>query len=104
MTLSQLGVLAERAKLFVGSDTGPLHLAAAVGTPCVGLYGPWPKEKHGPFGPQHIALQKMRFEGSTRRRRYAPPVYMEAIDVASVCEACGQILSRGKKLAQGRVN
>ena len=94
MTLSQLGVLAQRAKLFVGSDTGPLHLAAAVGTPCVGLYGPWPAEKHGPFGPQHVVLQKMRFEGSTRKRRYAPPIYMEAIDVASVCEACGQILSR----------
>ncbi len=96
MTLSQLGVLAERAKLFVGSDTGPLHLAAAVGTPCVGLYGPWPAEKHGPFGPQHVVLQKMRFEGSTHARRYAPPIYMEAINVASVCAACGEILSRGE--------
>ena len=63
---------AARAKLFIGSDTGPLHLAAAVGTPCVGLYGPWPASRHGPYGPQHIALQKMFFEGSARARRTAP--------------------------------
>jgi ADP-heptose:LPS heptosyltransferase len=96
MTLSQLAVLAGRAKLFLGSDTGPLHLAAAVGTPCVGLYGPWPAEKHGPYGTQHVVLQKMRFEGSTRQRRHAPPIYMEAIDVAAVCAACDQILTRAE--------
>ncbi len=94
MTLSQLAALARRARIFLGSDTGPLHLAAAVGTPCVGLYGPWPAEKHGPFGPQHVVVQKMRMEGSTRQRRYAPPIYMEAISVADVCDACRQILSR----------
>jgi lipopolysaccharide heptosyltransferase I len=94
MTLGQLAALARRASLFLGSDTGPLHLAAAVGTPCVGLYGPWPAEKHGPYGPQHVVLQKMRLEGSTRQRRHAPPVYMEAIDVADVCDACRQILTR----------
>ncbi len=96
MTLSQLAALARRARLFVGSDTGPLHLAAAVGTPCVGLYGPWPAEKHGPYGPQHVTVQKMRMEGSTRQRRRAPPLYMEAISVADVCDACRQILTRSK--------
>ena len=92
MTLSQLAVLARRARLFVGSDTGPLHLAAAVGTPCVGLYGPWPAEKHGPYGPQHVVVQKMCMEGSTRQRRRAPPIYMEAIGVADVCDACRRSL------------
>jgi heptosyltransferase I len=91
-TLTELAALSRRAKLFIGSDTGPLHLAAAVGTPCVGLYGPWPSEVHGPFGPQHIALQKARFAGSTRQRRTAPPELMEAITVADVCEACNRIL------------
>jgi lipopolysaccharide heptosyltransferase I len=94
MTLSQLAVLAGRARLFLGSDTGPLHLAAAVGTPCVGLYGPWPAEKHGPYGPGHVVVQKMRMEGSTRQRRRAPPIYMEAISVADVCDACRKILTR----------
>jgi heptosyltransferase I len=92
-TLTELAALSRRAKLFIGSDTGPLHLAAAVGTPCVGLYGPWPKEVHGPFGPRHIALQKARFTGSTRQRRTAPAELMEAITAADVCQACDTILA-----------
>jgi heptosyltransferase I len=92
-TLPQLAALARRARIFVGADTGPLHLAVAVGTRCVGLYGPWPAAKHGPYGPQNIALQKMVFEGPTRQRRHAPPVYMESITTEMVCEACDRILN-----------
>ncbi len=91
-TLTELAALARRASLFIGSDTGPLHLAAAVGTPCIGLYGPWPAEVHGPFGPQHIALQKAPSPRSTRQRRRAPPELMEAIQTSDVCEACDRIL------------
>jgi heptosyltransferase I len=91
-TLAQLASLVRRARLFVGSDTGPLHLAAAVGTPCVGLYGPWPAARHGPYGPQNIALQKMFFEGPTRARRTAPAEYMESISVDMVCAACGRLV------------
>ena len=96
---SRLAALARRARLFVGCDTGPLHLAAAVGTPCVGLYGPWPAERHGPYGPQHVALQKMVCEGSTRARRNASPKYIEAIGVDLVCRACDQILARDGRQA-----
>ncbi|HEY4758972.1 MAG TPA: glycosyltransferase family 9 protein [Thermoguttaceae bacterium] len=91
-TLPQLAALARRAKIFIGSDTGPLHLAAAVNTPCVGLYGPWPAERHGPYGPQHIALQKGYIEGSTRKRRHASPQLMQAISIEDVCLACDKIL------------
>jgi heptosyltransferase I len=93
-TLPELAALARRAKLFIGSDTGPLHLAAAVDTPCVGLYGPWPAARHGPCGPQNTALQKMFFEGSARARRTAPPIYMESITTEMVCEACDQLVAR----------
>jgi ADP-heptose:LPS heptosyltransferase len=93
-SLTELAALCRRARLFIGADTGPLHLAAAVGTPCVGLYGPWPASRHGPYGPQHISLQQMFFEGPTRDRRRAPPCYMEAISVELVCDACDRILSR----------
>jgi heptosyltransferase I len=92
-TLPELASLARRARLFIGSDTGPLHLAAAVGTPCVGLYGPWPAARHGPYGPRNIALQKMVFEGPTHGRRTAPPVYMESITTEMVYEACDKILA-----------
>jgi heptosyltransferase-1 len=94
ISLGELAALARRARLFVGSDTGPLHLAVAVGTPCVGLYGPWPAKRHGPYGPGNIAVQKLVLEGSTRARRNASPKYMEAIDVDAVCEACDRLLRR----------
>ena len=91
-SLTELAALSRRAKLFIGSDTGPLHLAAAVGTPCVGLYGPWPAARHGPYGPRNISLQKMFFEGSARARRTAPAIYMESITTEMVCEACDRIV------------
>lgn len=84
------------ARLFVGSDTGPLHLAVAMGTPCVGLYGPWPASETGPYGLGNVAVQKMVLESSNSRdRRHAESKYMEAIDVAGVCEACDKLLRRG---------
>ncbi len=94
VTLRQLAAVARRARFAIGSDTGPLHLAAAAGTPCIGLYGPWPADKHGPYGPRHINLQKICMPGTTHQRRHAPGIYMEAIDVESVCEACRQMASR----------
>ncbi|BBK31064.1 ADP-heptose:LPS heptosyltransferase [Stella humosa] len=41
----------ERARLFVGNDTGLMHLAAAVGTPTLGLFGPTDDRIYGPWGP-----------------------------------------------------
>ena len=55
-TLKQFVALTRRAALFVGGDTGPLHLAAAVGTPIVGLYGPTSPERNGPFDPRDITV------------------------------------------------
>jgi lipopolysaccharide heptosyltransferase I len=55
-TLKQFAALARRAALFVGSDTGPLHLAAASSTPIVGLYGPTSPERNGPFDPRDVTV------------------------------------------------
>jgi heptosyltransferase-1 len=92
-SLTELAAVCRRALLFVASDTGPLHIAVAVGTPCVGLYGPMPAERNGPYGPGHIALQACHFEGTSRQRRSAPPEVMGAITVEMVCQACEQVLS-----------
>jgi hypothetical protein len=51
---------------------------------------------HGPFGPQHIALQKADSPSSTHERRTASPALMQAIAVADVCNACDQILTANK--------
>jgi len=47
--LPQLTALLRRAALCIGGDTGPVHLAAALGTPVVGIYGPTDPARNGPF-------------------------------------------------------
>jgi heptosyltransferase I len=55
--LDQLVAFLRRASVLVAADTGPLHLAAALGTPCVGLYGPTSAVRNGPYGSGHRCLQ-----------------------------------------------
>jgi lipopolysaccharide heptosyltransferase I len=55
-TLKQFIALARRAVLFIGGDTGPLHLAAASGTPIVGIYGPTSSERNGPFDKRDVTV------------------------------------------------
>jgi lipopolysaccharide heptosyltransferase II len=56
--VSQLAALYKRAQVVLGPDSGPLHIAAAAGTPTVTLYGPADPVEFGPWGnpKQHIAL------------------------------------------------
>ena len=55
-TLKQLGALVQNAQIFISGDTGPLHIAAAVGTPTVSLFGPTDPAKYAPLGKLHVAL------------------------------------------------
>lgn len=57
-TLKQLFALARRARLFVGGDTGPLHLAAAARTPIVALFGPTPARRNGPFAAADVVVER----------------------------------------------
>lgn len=56
-TLRELGFLLSRAKLVIGGDTGPLHLAAALGRPVIGLYGPTDPARNGPWNQQHRCVE-----------------------------------------------
>jgi lipopolysaccharide heptosyltransferase I len=49
-SLRDLTALARRAQLVIAADTGPLHIAAAVGARCLGLYGPTSGARNGPYG------------------------------------------------------
>ena len=49
-TVSQLAELLKRSRLFLGNDSGPMHIAAAVGTQTIGLYGPGNPARFGPVG------------------------------------------------------
>ncbi len=91
-TLTELAAICRRASLLISSDTGPLHIAAAVGTPCIGLFGPMPAERNGPYGSSHIAIQQMQFTGRSRDRRNAGPESMNAISIDHVSRACDELL------------
>ncbi|MEX0641085.1 MAG: glycosyltransferase family 9 protein [Pirellulales bacterium] len=91
-TMRELASLCRRAALFVGSDTGPMHLAVAVGTPTISLHGPSRAEWCGAYGPHNIRLQARYEEGSALERRKADDSAMRAIGVETVAEACERLL------------
>jgi lipopolysaccharide heptosyltransferase I len=92
--MNELAALCRRAGLFVGSDTGPMHLAVAVGTPTVSLHGPSRAEWCGAYGP-HCATVQARYEdGSSFQRRKADDSAMRAITVDMVAEACEMVLAQ----------
>lgn len=49
-TIADIAALAKAAVVMVSGDTGPTHIASAVGTPLVGIYGPTRPERNGPLG------------------------------------------------------
>jgi 3-deoxy-D-manno-octulosonic-acid transferase/heptosyltransferase-1 len=55
--LRHLAALCRRAQVVVSTDTGPMHVAAAVGTRVVGLFGPTAPNRTGPYGPEHHILR-----------------------------------------------
>jgi ADP-heptose:LPS heptosyltransferase len=53
-----LFAIASRAKLMISGDTGPLHIAAAVGAPVVALFGPTFAERNGPWADADITISR----------------------------------------------
>jgi heptosyltransferase-1 len=66
-TIPELVALLRHATLVVGGDTGPIHIAAALGVPTVGLYGPTDPRRNGPCGPRMATVESPtgRMEGIT---------------------------------------
>ena len=57
-SIADLAVVMRDAALVISGDTGPLHIAAAMGAPLVGLYGPtWP-ERNGPWHPDDVVISR----------------------------------------------
>jgi len=76
--LDELLAVLRRASVVVGGDTGPLHLAAALGTRCVGLYGPTAAERNGPYGPAHRTLES---PDGTMVSLGVDPVFRSVVDI-----------------------
>ena len=56
-SIGELIALCRRARIFVGGDTGPLHLAAALGVPTVAIFGPTDPARNGPYGTKSVVLR-----------------------------------------------
>lgn len=92
LELPQLVALIRGAKFFVGGDTGPLHLAVALGVPVVGLYGPTDPARNGPFSPRDIVVRNARPEETSYQRGSSYAASMLSITVEQVVEAVRQRL------------
>jgi ADP-heptose:LPS heptosyltransferase len=57
LSLPEAAACLARAALFVGNDSGLMHLAAASGTPTLGLFGPTPADIYAPAGPRAAAVR-----------------------------------------------
>ncbi len=85
--IPQLMALLRRAKVVVAGDTGPLHLAVALGTPVVALYGPTDPQRNGPYSHEDIVLRNARPEETTHQRRNNYSAAMLRIPVEQVVAA-----------------
>lgn len=99
-TLGDLLALFSRATLMVSGDTGPLHLAAAMATPIVGLYGPtWP-ERNGPWRPDDVVVSRApECECHHKRHCRRARMCLDDIDVDEVCRAIDLRLTRAAGIA-----
>jgi heptosyltransferase-1 len=94
-TLLEYVELARRARLVVAADTGPLHIACALGTPVVGLFGPTDPARNGPFSPQDLVVRRAPACAPCHRRRCAiHDGVMRQIPPSAVLEAALRRLGR----------
>jgi heptosyltransferase I len=87
LALGPLMALLGRAKFMVSADTGPLHLASALGTRVVGLFGPTDPSRNGPFSPSDVSVRNPRCSITTYRRGASYSAAMLSITVDQVVEA-----------------
>ncbi len=94
--LPDLLALARAARLVVSGDTGPLHLAASVGAPIVGLFGPTRPERNGPWRADDVSVSRAATcECFHKRQCRRGRACIEDIDVDEVFAACARRLQPG---------
>lgn len=95
-SVGQLIALVRRARLCIGGDTGPTHLAAAVGVPVVAIYGPTDPARNRPFGPStslaRIAVLRSEISITSHARRAEPEAGLLRITPQLVIAAAREVL------------
>ena len=95
-SLPQLIALVRRIAICIAGDTGPLHLACALGRPVVGIYGPTDPARNGPFGTRFMVLRSP-FSRRDHSRRPEPESGLLTIHPEAVLRAADTLLAEGEK-------
>lgn len=97
--LAGLAELCRRARVMLTTDTGPMHIAAAMGTPVVALFGPTAPWRTGPYGEGHVVLRTgLDCSPCYKRRcgtdRYEPHACMLRLEPGAVVDAVLRMVNR----------
>lgn len=88
-----------RARLFIGNDSGLMHMSAAIGAPTLGLFGPSDPASHAPWGPLNASVTAGVAPKILRARLAADPALlprlMDGIAVEAVVAAASRLIDRG---------
>ena len=93
-SISELIALTRRARLFIGGDTGPMHLAAALKIPVVAVFGPTNPARNGPFGTRSTVLRSAT--SMTDHTRHGEPE-QGLLEITA-----GEVIAAARKLLQNR--
>ncbi len=96
-TLRELAFLYSEAALVITTDSGPMHLAAAMGTPVVALFGPTDPARTGPYGPGHRVIRSGLDCIPCFRKQCETKRCMREISVEEVFKATKEILTQVKE-------
>jgi heptosyltransferase-1 len=94
-SISELIALTRRARLFIGGDTGPMHMAAALKIPVVAIFGPTNPARNGPFETRSIVLRSASSMTDHSRRREPEQGLLEI--------TVGDVVSAARKLLQSHM-
>jgi len=92
MGLAQLIAVTRRAALFIAGDTGPLHLACALGKPVIGIFGPTDPSRNGPFATRFRVLRSP-ISKRDHTRRPEPEPGLLTIQPDDVLRATDELLA-----------
>jgi heptosyltransferase-1 len=98
-SISELIALTRRARLFVGGDTGPMHLAAALQVPVVAIFGPTDPARNGPYATRSVVLRNPA-SPTTHARRAQPDEGLLEISTEAVVDAARRLLAEGNSGGQ----
>jgi heptosyltransferase-1 len=95
--LKELVSVIKNARFMVSNDTGPMHIAAALGVPVFALFGPANPARTGPYGKGHTVIQKQISCAPCYKRSCKSPLCMDMITVEEVAAVIGDFLGRKER-------